>query len=892
MTDSTLQDPRFEHFFATAVDLLCIADTAGFIRMVNPAWQRVLGWTPAELMARPYLELVHPDDVISTKEAAEALERGETVLRFTNRYRHKAGGYRRLEWCSMVRPDEGLIYATVRDITDASRQVVHQAQIEAIGGVGSWEIDVDTGTVFWSTMTHKIHETEATTARPDLEEALRFFPPAAQAELRPAIARLLTIGAPYDLELPFVTAKGRPLWVRITAAAELRGGKVARAFGTLQDITERRIAAETLRRNEERHRLAQVVTGVGIFDWSPLLGCMTGDGYCWAMLGYPAAARTLDYAAWHADIHPDDKARLDAATATLAVGGSFDVEFRYRSAANEWLWVRGHGDAVERARDGAPLRVVGTIMDISASKRLELELVAARNRLQTTLDAIPDLLLEIDADDRFVGYHSGSLELLAAPPEAFLGRTMAELFPPAVTAVGRAALREAAETGSSIGHQYCLELAGGPRWFELSVRLRPPDGAGERPGFILLTRDVTARRQAEEALQGARERAEQASLAKSRFLANMSHEIRTPMNGVLGMAEVLDHALSDPAHKRMLAVIRESGAVVLNLLNDILDMSKIEADKLDLEAVVFLPIELARKVESLHSLKAAEKRLGFAVLTGPGADRPRLGDPNRIMQILHNLLSNALKFTERGSVTVTLGCEPDGPLRIEVRDTGIGMTEPQVARIFEDFEQADSSVTRRFGGTGLGMSIVRRLVQLMGGEIEVESRPGEGTRVRALLPLAAVAASPPQVPSDAPREPPLKGLRVLAADDNEINRLVLGAMLDQLVMTTTMVSSGHEAVERAGDQRFDVILLDISMPDMDGIEALAAIRAREAALGRPPTPAIAVTANALNQQIRDYMAAGFDAHIPKPLRPEALAAVLAAAVGDRASEGTVAPCPP
>ncbi|MBK8264714.1 MAG: PAS domain-containing protein [Nannocystis sp.] len=743
--------PSFERFFELAVDLLCIADTAGYIRVVNPAWERALGWTPAELQARPYLELVHPDDVPATIAAASALGRGETVLRFTNRYRHKTGSYRRLEWCAVVRLEEGLIFATVRDVTEASRQSMLQAEIEAVSGVGSWELDLDTGEVFWSSVTHAIHETDASTMWPQIEDTLRFFAPAAQEQLRSALAELLARGEPFDLELPFVTAKGRALWVRMTAAAELRGGKVVRAFGTFQDVTARRGADEAL--------------------------------------------------------------------------------------------------------------------------------LAARNRLQATLDAIPDVLLELDAEGRFVGWHSGSTELLAAPPEVFLGLMLEEAVPPTVAAVGRAAMREAAENGRSTGQQYRLDLEAGPRWFELSVRRRQAAGPGLAE-YVMLARDITDRRLAEEALRAALERAEQASRAKSAFLANMSHEIRTPMNGVIGMAEVLDHSLSDPGHKQMLAVIRESGSVVLNIINDLLDMSKIEAGKLELESVPFTPLELARKVESVHSLKAAEKNLSLSVLTTLGAERPRLGDPHRLLQILHNLLSNAIKFTERGSVTVTLRCDAGRPLRIEVQDTGIGMTEAQVARVFEEFEQADSSVTRRFGGTGLGMSIVRRLVLLMGGTIAIESRVGVGTCVRVEVPLMG-APELTRAPVAAPLavDLRLKGMRVLAVDDNEINRIVLRAMLEKLGVTTRMVNDGRAAVERALEGGYDALLLDISMPDMDGLEALQVIRARELASGRRPAPAIAVTANAMHQQVQGYLEGGFDAVIAKPIRPEALAEALATVSG-------------
>jgi CheY-like chemotaxis protein len=353
----------------------------------------------------------------------------------------------------------------------------------------------------------------------------------------------------------------------------------------------------------------------------------------------------------------------------------------------------------------------------------------------------------------------------------------------------------------------------------------------------------------------------------------MSHEIRTPMNGVLGMAEVLEATLTEPAERQMVGAIRESGETLLTIIDDILDFSKIEAGRLELEAVQFRPRDLARRVESLHTLRAAEKNISLSVMTTRGADVPRLGDQHRILQILHNLVSNAIKFTEQGEVAITIRCQPDRPLVVEVRDTGIGMTEEQSRRIFEDFVQADSSTRRRFGGTGLGMAIVRRLVEAMEGRVELESRPGEGTRVRVALPLEVCA--PAAAGAGGGGQAPLpRGLRVLAADDNRTNRLVLEAMLARLGARAEILAGGREAVAAAAEARFDLILLDISMPEMDGLEALEAIRVGERARGEPPTPAVAVTANALTHQVESYMARGFAGHVAKPIRPEALLAAM------------------
>lgn len=271
------------------------------------------------------------------------------------------------------------------------------------------------------------------------------------------------------------------------------------------------------------------------------------------------------------------------------------------------------------------------------------------------------------------------------------------------------------------------------RMISVNANLLNTPGSDER--VVISLADVTEEYQNELRLQALVAKSESQSRSKSQFIANMSHEIRTPLNGVLGMAEVLDRLVRDTAQKKMLSTIRHSGELLLSILNDVLDMSKIEAGKLELEATLFRPSQIASQVQELYSVSADEKGLELEILTSGRPDDARVGDPHRLMQIIQNLVSNAIKFTAEGEITVIFSCQPGRPFIIEVRDTGIGMSDEQMARIFNAFEQADGSVTRRFGGTGLGMAIVAKLVSLMNGQIQVESNPGEGTSIRVILPL-------------------------------------------------------------------------------------------------------------------------------------------------------------
>ncbi|MFT4251890.1 MAG: ATP-binding protein [Caulobacter sp.] len=379
----------------------------------------------------------------------------------------------------------------------------------------------------------------------------------------------------------------------------------------------------------------------------------------------------------------------------------------------------------------------------------------------------------------------------------------------------------------------------------------------------------------------ARDDANAANVLKSHFLANMSHEIRTPLNGVLAMTEVM--AMDDLSAKQRerLSVIRESGGLLLAVLNDVLDLSKIEAGRLELVERDFDLSALAASLRETFVDQARDKGLEFGVMVAPEALGGWHGDVDRLRQILNNLVSNALKFTLEGAVSVRFASAEDGSgLRIDVTDTGIGIAADTLPRLFDKFVQADSSTTRRFGGSGLGLSICRELAAVMGGGIHVQSREGQGSTFTVVV---AMPRGEAEIAQAAPVEEPVdatvgRRLRVLAADDNLTNQKVIAAVLAPLGAEVALVADGAACVEawRAGGH--DVILMDIHMPVMDGVEAARTIRALEAAEGRPRTPIVAVTANALVHQVEGYLAAGMDGHVAKPIEVTKLYAAIEDAV--------------
>jgi PAS domain S-box-containing protein len=508
---------------------------------------------------------------------------------------------------------------------------------------------------------------------------------------------------------------------------------------------------------------------------------------------------------------------------------------------------------------------------------------SATEDLSTFFDVSIDMLCIRDMQGRFMKVSRSWETVLGYTVEELQGAPLLPLIHPDDVAATRGQMARINVEEEIVGFINRYRHRDG-RYRYLEWRARR---AGDR--VFAVARDVTDRLATEAQMQAARQAAEAANQTKTDFLANMSHEIRTPLNGVMGVVSALAQTTLTPAQREMVDLIETAGVTLERLLSDILDVSKIEAGLLKIETRAFDLREDIQTLAATFQIRAAAKGLAFHATYGEGLQGPFVGDSTRIMQVLGNLLSNAVKFTSQGHIhlriDVTDPQEPGQPSRVslEVEDSGMGFDSAVVGDLFHRFSQADTSITRRFGGTGLGLSICKSIVEMMGGEITARSEPGSGSLFRAVIPLprGAATAEAERPAATAPANiNRATGLRVLLAEDHPVNQRVVQLILAPLGARITTVANGAEATEAFEAGSFDLVLMDMQMPVVDGLAATQALRRHEASLpDRPRTPIVMLSANAMPHHLRDALAAGADLYLAKPLTAAALVGALDEVLG-------------
>ena len=582
-------------------------------------------------------------------------------------------------------------------------------------------------------------------------------------------------------------------------------------------------------------------------------------------------------------IHPDDRDRyLEEYEASRQSMQPAKLEVRIRTKNNDYTWVHLHGAPRELENGAVQWDVVAT--DISNSKEAVENLRGTDAQYREIFEKLPTAVY-VDYGEEIVFVNNSACTMFGAKTaDELIGRSAHDLYAPEMRkeVIKRRKDCLAGEEAPPTLDSWLIRLDGTPFFAET---LATPISWKDDTAVLVVLHDITERKQAERLSDAARRAAEDANRAKSDFLASMSHELRTPLNGVLGTANLLlDGRLDLEQHERV-EVIRQSGGALLSLLNDILDISKVESGRLELEDIDFALKDLLDTVADLWAPQAESKGLSFVREEAEMPFPILRSDPARIRQILFNLISNALKFTESGSITVRVSQSEKGggfvETSIDVIDTGTGIPPDRVERIFDKFVQADSSITRKYGGSGLGLSLCKSFAAALNGNIGVESTVGEGSTFwfRIICPVgdeAKVAEAALGGRSDGPDGD--RQLRILVAEDNLVNQTVIVAMLKKAGHEVDLANNGTEAVSAVMRSPYDVVLMDIQMPEMDGITATKRIREHEA--DGEKLPIIALTANAMTGDREEYLAAGMNDYVSKPIDPADLATALRRQCGE------------
>ncbi len=683
-------------------------------------------------------------------------------------------------------------------------------ETQKIARLGGWELHLETNELFWTEEVYRIHEVPREYS-PDVSEAVNFYAPEHQPVLRQAIRNAAAYGEPWNLELKFITAKGKQLWVRSIGEAFRENGKSVKLAGTFQDITEYKEAAEKIRRRTEE-----------------IAALLEGSRAVLEQRHFADAAKKIFY----------------VCTKVIGADSGYVALLSDDGEKNEVLFLEsGNRDCTAdpdlpmpiRGLRAEAYRLGETVRENNFSESLWMQHLP---RGHVKLDNV--LFAPLVIENKTMGIMG-----IANKPGGFTDDDM--------------------RVASAFGEFAAISLRN--------------------------SRNLEALEKSEHNYRIAKDLAEKANQSKSEFLANMSHEIRTPMNAVINMTRLLADTQLNPEQNDYVKTVLSSSEILLTVINDILDFSKIEAGKLELETVAFDIREVILSVANILKISAQEKGLGLTCRTDPDVHPYLAGDPVRLRQILLNLMNNAVKFTEKGQISLHVSKEEENDrntvLKFEVSDTGIGIPEDRRDRLFRSFSQTDPSTTRRFGGTGLGLAISRQLAEMMGGQAGVESCEGKGSTFRFTAVFEKRSESKDRSEVKESLTSGLLPLTILLVEDNVINQKVALAILRKAGLSADIAGNGAEAVRMLKIKDYDLVLMDIMMPETDGIQAAKQIRDPASGVRRRDIPIVAMTAHAMKKDRQRCMEAGMNDYISKPLVPDELFAAIRRQTAGIMSQGAV-----
>ncbi len=902
---------------------------------ISPSVEKLYGRSAQEFIENPSLwqELTHPDDRLLNEEVyAQVLQNGEAVREC--RIIRSDGSIAwildksKLVFDSNHQPVR--IEGIASDIT--SRKQVEEELLQSesflsksqeIAHVGTWVLNLQDNRLVWSDEVYRIMGLRPQEFVPDYDRFLDFVHPDDRDKVYNDYLESVIEGTDsYDIQHRIVRRQtGEIRFVQEKCIHERdAAGVVVRSVGMIQDISDRKTAEDALQNQFDLQKLVAEISSRFVKFGSELL-----DNSIYAALRQIGEFFDADRS--YVVLFSEDYQTMDNTHEWCAEGVEprigriknfpvsrfawmfqelknkrpvhiADIESLPEEASEEKALFRSYGIKslicfpmvvqkkiigfmglhsfrTEEFRGEGQRALLWVVAEIIAGAMLRKQAGEELMRFRAAMDNSAEQIFLIDRDKmHFIDVNVTACNVLNFTKEELLSMGPQDIKPYYTYEMLAAEFDKIIQDKSMTGVVETIHQTKDGTQIPVEVRLQAFESLGKK-FIIAVARDITERKKAEEEILNAKNRAEEASLAKSRFLSNMSHEIRTPIAGILGLLNMLDKKETDTEHKRMIGLITESAHSLLNIINDILDISKVEAGKMELSNEDFSLKSVLERTVSLYSVTASNKGVKLIYKTEAGVPDSLYGDPNRLEQILKNVISNAIKFTEKGEILVNVSIAPSSDSRyhllFEVKDTGIGIPDNLMPKLFQSFTQADSSHTKKYGGTGLGLAISRQLAELMGGRMWAESKQGAGSTFffKAVFQQGRVQQ---METGDAPTgtKDRLPALRILVVEDVEINQEYITFILNEAGHQAVVVSNGVEAVQAYEKGRFDLVLMDIQMPEMDGMEATGEIRLIERSECRPRTPVIALTAYAIKEEQDNIMQAGMDGYVTKPIEPERL----------------------
>src|ERR1051326_6146642 len=883
-----VEDPQ--KFLASIVEysedavIGCAPD--GTIVSWNRAAQKLFGYSAEEIVGQNIVTLTIEEERPAAIAAIQRMKRGKSVIPFDGTGITK--DRRRIEIscsASPVKDADGTMMGVagiVRDISERKRADEARALLAAVvesSEEGILAVSLDRRVLSWNRGAEAIYgfSAEEIVGQPVFSTII---PAEHQEEYEKFFLRVLAGETLVRFESERRRGDGERVDVALTySPVKNQRGEVIGVSAIVRDITQAKATRQALHEANENYRalINNIPDVTWMVDSNHQMKFISPNAERVFGLSLPEcysrrAEVLFDF------IHPDEAEQVKQQFKLFFdEGAAFDVEFRIRRSDGEWRWI--HNRAIQTFEKDGLRYASGLLTDITQRKTAEesqreseqrYRLLFERNLAGVFRCSLQGILLEYnDAGARILGYDSGA---------DLVGRPAADMFfDPADKAVSD---QKMVDHGTAFNQEIRMRRKdGSSAWIMANTTMVKGASGTEIEGTFV---DITMIKQAEEQMRMAKEAAEAANRAKSEFLANMSHEIRTPMNGVIGMIDLaLDTNLS-AEQREYLTTVKSSAGALLAIINDILDFSKIEARKLELQRVPFSVKEVVRATVKGFFVQARNKQLSLQCDFSAEVPEMAIGDPGRLRQILMNLVGNALKFTNQGEILVHVMRLHEDTLQFSVSDTGIEISPEKQQTIFEAFVQADTSSTRQYGGTGLGLAIVSQLVALMQGRIWLESKPGSGSTFYFTAPFTRATAvavrDAAQRNEERPATMPVGKLRILIADDNLVNLRLARSLLAKQGHSAVAVGSGREALAALEQQNFDLVLMDVQMPDMDGFETTRAIRARER-VSKAHLPIIAMTAHAMSGDRERCLAAGMDSYVTKPVDAAKLFTAIADALG-------------